>query len=217
MTKVIKVAIVSRAELDFSSREENMALERVAERFCPCESLRISSIKNRASRLLSLGGLLALSELIESDRAEIVRSDLGKPYFTDSSNGYFSISHSGGLCVAAVYDEEIGIDLERVTEKKEIGRIAERFFSKREKLRFLERGESVDCFFEIWTEKEAYVKYLGGAFSELYSREADGVAFKRVTLEYLGERYLLTLCSKDSFDYEIKTLDQTIRIIKEEK
>ena len=188
----------------------------IAERFGKAESERINSIKNNSARLLSLGGLIALDAVVDKGTCVIKRSEAGKPYFVDDSIGCFSISHSGELSVAACFCDEVGIDIEPVSREKEFARIAKRFFTTRELRRFEEGGADAESFLRIWTEKEAYVKYSGKTFAELYSKDTDGVVFKSVWLLCGGERYIVTICTAKDADIKTVLLNDSVRIIKGE-
>lgn len=82
-------------------------------------------------------------------------SENGKPYFTDLSDKYFSLSHSGGVAVCAISDFSVGIDIQKTGTYKES--IAARFFS-REEQRLV---QDADSFTRIWARKEAAVKAEG--------------------------------------------------------
>ncbi len=91
----------------------------------------------------------------------------GKPSLPDSSLR-FNLSHSGELAMIGVTrDREIGVDVERMRDDKDLLDIAERFFAPRERdaLRALPEDERRDGFFRCWTRKEAYLKALGAGLS----------------------------------------------------
>lgn len=74
----------------------------------------------------------------------------------------FNMSHSGDYVVLAISNHTIGIDVEG--KKKDRLHIAKRFFCEREYEEIVQRDsqdEKERCFLELWTMKEAAVKYLG--------------------------------------------------------
>ena len=91
----------------------------------------------------------------------------GKPYLASDpckSSLKFNISHSGDYVVVALaYGRELGVDVERMRTDFDPDGIAERFFSKRERLNLaaLPASAKHDAFFACWTRKEAYVKARG--------------------------------------------------------
>ena len=80
---------------------------------------------------------------------EILRSPNGKPYLKGNAL-YFSITHTEGLTAIAVSSQEVGLDAER--------RKSRRSDALKARLTSLEREED---FFELWTAKEAYIKFRG--------------------------------------------------------
>ena len=95
----------------------------------------------------------------------------GKPYLYGVPNVYFSRSHSGNLCVCAVYDRPIGVDVQerRAARYSSLGQIARRFFSAEENARLAECFGAArdDLFFDLWAQKESYLKYTGQGLSGL--------------------------------------------------
>jgi 4'-phosphopantetheinyl transferase len=76
----------------------------------------------------------------------------------------FNLSHSHGLALYAfVLQREIGIDVEKIRPEFVTEKIAERFFSARERdgLRRLPSELHSEAFFLCWTRKEAYIKARG--------------------------------------------------------
>ncbi len=93
---------------------------------------------------------------------EIVKGQHGKPYLKEIENFCFNISHSGEISVLALSDSEVGVDAEKI--KKADLRIAKRCFLQNE-AEYILREDSDNRFFEIWTRKEAYLKYKGTGIS----------------------------------------------------
>jgi 4'-phosphopantetheinyl transferase len=98
-------------------------------------------------------------------------SRFGKPGLASAfaqSQLQFNVSHSGDLVlVGLAVGRAIGIDIERIRTDVAVERIAERFFSPRERaaLATLEPSRQIDCFFACWTRKEAYIKAHGEGLS----------------------------------------------------
>lgn len=92
------------------------------------------------------------------------KSKLGKPFVKGFPNFRFSISHSGNLLVVFISDSAVGIDTEKISNPNL--QIATRFFTKNESDYIIsEPSLSAKRFYEIWTCKEAYIKYLGKGLS----------------------------------------------------
>ena len=189
----IKIAIAHQ-DAYLTPQREAEALGLVSLAFGENEIQRIKGISHGNARAASLGGLMALLALVGERGGVICRGENGKPYFKDASFGYFSISHSGAVSVAAHGTCELGVDVELIDKTRDYNRIAKRFFTERELKRFEQGGANAEAFFEVWTEKEAYIKYLGSSFASLCSRDAEGVSFKRFFFERDGGKYIITLC-----------------------
>lgn len=173
--------------------------------FGESERIRLAAIKNSTHKWESLGGLIALRELSEilgiSLPASIARAASGKPYFENGARA-FGISHSRGICAAAIADAshtEIGFDLEVINEKYDRLQIAERFFTTEEKLRFELCEKSPESFFSTWTAKEARAKLDGKGLGALIStKEASGdlpVYVSPLTVSIEGKRVAVAVCS----------------------
>ena len=88
-------------------------------------------------------------------------SEKKKPFLKDSDGIHFNISHSGDWIVCAIAENEVGIDVEKI--RKINLNIARRFFSTKEvgHLFKLPEKAQLDYFFDLWTLKESYLKFLG--------------------------------------------------------
>ena len=92
----------------------------------------------------------------------------GKPMLTFRDGRpqplHVSVSHGGGLAVAAVCDHgPIGVDVEHVDSRRQLLAIARRFFAEEEHAH-LERcslDERTALFHQWWTRKEAVLKATG--------------------------------------------------------
>jgi len=92
----------------------------------------------------------------------------GKPSLDGPFHLRFNVSHTEDLALLAfVRTREIGVDVEKITAATEARKLAERFFSVRERgvLENLSGEELHTAFFRCWTRKEAYVKARGEGLS----------------------------------------------------
>jgi 4'-phosphopantetheinyl transferase len=91
----------------------------------------------------------------------------GKPALADDrglSPLGFNLSHSHELALCAVaLGREVGVDVERERTVANLSQIAERFFSRSERLALhaLPPTDQTRAFFTCWTRKEAYIKARG--------------------------------------------------------
>ncbi|MBS1518085.1 MAG: 4'-phosphopantetheinyl transferase superfamily protein [Bacteroidetes bacterium] len=94
-------------------------------------------------------------------------SDKGKP-FLKNSEIFFNLSHSGERCVIAVSRaENLGIDIERIREVKDLLNISAKYFSETEFDLIKKSPPKIrtELFFRIWTLKEAFIKATGEGLS----------------------------------------------------
>lgn len=81
-----------------------------------------------------------------------------------NSGLHFSLSHSADHSLIAVsYDNEIGIDIEKVSAFPDLPEVAVSILSNTERSIFngLDESDKLKAFFRIWTQKEAYLKGRG--------------------------------------------------------
>lgn len=130
----------------------------------------------------------------------------GKPLLKNYKNFHFNISHTHNAIAVAITDSPVGIDLEKV---KEVDlKIAKRFFTERE-IDYIICGDNLaKRFFEVWTKKEAYIKYVGKGLSiPLKSFSVLDIAEKIVTTEKDG--YIISVCANNiNPNYKIFGIDE---------
>ncbi len=83
----------------------------------------------------------------------------GKPYLVTAPDIHFSISHSGGMAMCALHGEPVGADIEKA---RLVGKgVPERVMSEAEYRLYRDAEDRQTLFFQIWTLKEAFIKYSG--------------------------------------------------------
>ena len=125
----------------------------------------VNRVRFDDSKLLTLYSALlaryAICELtrLDNDLLTFSKSEHGKPFLSDYENIDFNISHTKGMILCSVTDTgKVGVDVERIRPLKY--NIMKRCFHTDE-ISFVESNNDDKHFFEIWTKKEAYTKYLG--------------------------------------------------------
>ncbi len=117
-------------------------------------------------------------------KSKIVKNEHGKPYL-ENNELYFNISHSGDYCVIVISDNEIGVDIQKLSYKP---KVAKRFYNKKEQ----ELATNEVEFTKIWTIKEAYVKKLGIGLS--YGLEnVDTTSIDNVEV-IIKDDYVIAIC-----------------------
>ena len=136
----------------------------------------------------------------------ILYGDKGKPYFKNSPDLHFSISHSGDYWVCALSCERIGIDLQEIRDSSYLP-LAKRFFHPDEYAYLSSFGTALEEeFFNIWASKESYVKYTGTGISENFSTFSvlePAKLFVSFNLIPFKPGYKLCLCSKNALPFEL--------------
>lgn len=112
-------------------------------------------------------------------------NEYGKPYI--SGGPEFSISHCKHGIAVAVDERPIGIDIESIRKADEA--LVERTMNEAER----EQIHSDADFIRLWTQKEAYLKYVGtGIVNDLHHvlDKTEGVTIKTT----IKEKYIYTIC-----------------------
>lgn len=131
--------------------------------------------RERDKRLsLGAGAVLDLalaSAGLREREARLSWNSHGKPRLADRPELRFNLSHSGRFAVCALSDREVGVDVEEAREAGEA--LFRRVCTQRElaAMEGLEPERRQDRFFQLWTAKESFLKYLGTGLS----RPAKGV------------------------------------------
>lgn len=106
----------------------------------------------------------------------------GKPHLKNNSF-YFNISNSDNVTVCAISNNEIGVDIEKITYRH---RVLNKVFTDDEKCLVKTR----DDFTRIWVKKECYVKYLGIGLSygliNVDTTKIKGFRIKKYKNFYIG-------------------------------
>lgn len=170
----------------------------------PCSKRqKIGTYRDDIDKKLSLfSDLLVRSyvcNLLHIDNSELAfaQNPYGKPMLLNYPFVKYNISHTRNAIIIAFSDDEIGVDIERI-RSYDLG-IARRFFSQNEYSYILDNN-SHNRFVEIWTRKEAYVKWLGkGLYISLSSFDVfDTEISKGITTFYIGD-YVISVCGIKDF------------------
>ncbi len=158
------------------------------------EIARANEKSNMEKRAETLAWLYLLANS-GAQISEIKRDENGKP-FCDAVQ--FNASHSDGLCVLAVGDRPIGVDVERVRPFSAREKFAARYFSESERAEIERAADPAEEFFGIWTKKEAYLKMTGeGLRADISALETADIAAETRALTVRGEKYIISICEQD--------------------
>jgi 4'-phosphopantetheinyl transferase len=161
---------------------------------------KLRKIRSEKDMLLSLYAELivrwrACSILGKCNKDIIInRDEMGKPHLDRHPNFQFNISHTTDALAVIISTGPVGINIEK-TQKIDIG-IAKRFFTESEQ-RYIHNATDYDrAFFEVWTQKEAYIKWVGKGLSiplTSFSVFDDKISKKLTTKEY--GMHIISCCS----------------------
>ncbi len=161
----------------------------------PCSSEQRETSKAQIRELL--GSLGYDPELLK-------KNDKGRPVLL-SEDADVSISHTSGMCAAAVLTEKdvdgsftfklpmsgntIGIDIEQIPDQPDVKRY------RRIAKRFLGTDNIDDAFefFRLWTRKEAYGKMVGDGF---FSKEGIPCHISTYTVKTDNRSFILSISVK---------------------
>lgn len=193
---------------DISGAEEGL-FRALFEKATPERKNRAARFRGRedALRCVTADGLLRYA--LGTDRYRVEQASGGKPFLPERPDVHFNISHSGRWVVMAYGKSPVGVDVEQIRPDTDIQKLAGRFFAPEEEayVRAVP-WESRDRFFEVWTGKESYLKYLGtGLKADLRSFSVQspqtGVRFLR---QKLSDGSWLTLCTEEA-DMEVTVME----------
>lgn len=102
---------------------------------------------------------------VENTALTLAFSEQGKPFFKNYETFFFNWSHTRDALVIAVSDAVVGVDVERLPLRHDAQRLARRFFTAHEAAAVSAAQDPDARFAELWTRKEAYLKYTGTGLS----------------------------------------------------
>lgn len=152
-----------------------------------------------------------LSEYLGCAESDIVieENGHGKPLVT-SHPVHVSISHSGRVFAMAITKDNIGIDIERHKPRKNMTTMIEEYFHPEEARYYATLPtdeERLAFFYDLWTKKEAYAKYLGLGLGYKFSADnfvEDDKNISTTTFTHNDVIYSLSVTSDNIPAIEIK-------------
>ena len=184
---------------EIEESQRSVLFDKLMSMVSPEKRKRVSKLKFPIDQLLTLCSE-ALVRFLDCEHHNIYNSDIkfseneyGKPYLEDYPDFHFNISHTRDALAVAIADNDIGVDIEHI--KKADVKIADRFFALPEKEFVMQSADKNKAFYQIWTRKEAYIKYLGRGLSVplTYFNVLDKeISQKTQTFERRG--YILSVC-----------------------
>lgn len=138
-----------------------MSMQRMTELWI-CRHKGLSSEQERAQARKLLKNVLAKRIPHCPEQLLFEYGKYGKPYLKNAAL-HFSLSYTQGAYILALSDGEIGADIEQLRAAKP--NVASRCFTDAENCYLHQDMNLFDKrFYELWTQKEAYLKYTGEGF-----------------------------------------------------
>lgn len=154
---------------------------------------KIDAKKNEKSKKQSILGYTLLRkgiyEIYQKKELKITFNENGKP---ECDFCFFSISHSENMVVCVIFDQPIGIDVQKISSIKQ--REKYKFFTAKESVYVNQNPDVLNKkFIEIFSKKEAVIKMLGLSFSDSKSIDTFSDEFNFKT-EIIDE-YFVAICT----------------------
>lgn len=124
------------------------------------------TITDKAAVVFREAGRYAQTYGLRPPRGGLAAGPHGKPYFSGGGPG-FSISHSGGYWVCALYDGPVGVDVQH-HQRCAARSIARRHFHPDE-YAWLE-AVGFSRFYDLWAARESYVKFTGSGIDDDFGK-----------------------------------------------
>jgi 4'-phosphopantetheinyl transferase len=156
---------------------EDIDLKKATESLSSIESIRANQFKFEEDKNRFTAAHFFLRKTLsnycgtEPGKIEITQEKNQKPILKKDCNPdkiYFNLSYRENFSLLAISNIEcIGIDIERHRHIENIDDFSDNFFSKKERafMNDLSSEEKQQCFFKLWTRKEAYIKAIGKGLS----------------------------------------------------
>lgn len=134
---------------------------------------------------------------LHNNEISFEKNSFGKPYLSENAEFHFNISHTRNAVAIGISSNPIGVDIEKM--KCADLKIAERFFCSNE-LEYILSNKQDRYFYEIWTKKEAYIKWDGRGLSiPLDSFDVTESTIDKILHTFTLHDYIISICSRQDF------------------
>ena len=167
------------------------------------------SIKDLTSLLAKIIVKKVAAKTLNANISDITidYGDFGKPFLRNYPNFHFNITHSKNVVAVAFSNSPVGIDVEKISTKKE--KVAKRYFSLKEN-EYINQSANPDfAFYEIWTKKEAYFKRNGTGINADFSKIS--VLSEQIAKQihtFQNNSFVISLCGEDVENFELNIINE---------
>ena len=107
--------------------------------------------------------MLLESRSLSNTEIRFITQSHGKPIWPGEPGVHFNTSHAGDWIACVVDEQPVGIDVEQVGPIDLS--LSGNFFSEVEHVDIINHENPVERFFDYWTLKESYIKFVGTGLS----------------------------------------------------
>lgn len=134
----------------------------------------------------------------KDDFRHISKTQNGKPI---SSRYFFSLSHTKEIVSVAIFNENIGLDIEKIDNTKKIKNINNLIIHEDEKI-----NQNIEEITKIWVKKEAIFKMLGDKKFIPNQINSNNYIVQENSFNYNNEKYCLAVASENLHNIKIINL-----------
>ena len=158
----------------------------------PSRKQKVDKTKNEQSKKIQIVEYYLVKKYLgQKEQKDFLYNKYGKPYILGEK--YFSISHTKTALVIAINDNEIGIDIQEISNVSE--KIIQKVLNESEIQQVQNSTSPSEEFTKLWTKKESYVKYCG---TSIFYKTRDILNFASdVTFHTIKKNnQIITTCTK---------------------
>lgn len=184
----VNIAKITSEQYEFLYQQVSKKRQKKADRFYHFED---------AKRCVMAEAILRAGYYIRYPGKEfpkIEQNQYGKPFFEDTDEEEFNISHSGDWVVVAFSDEPVGVDVELIAEQDDC---LHQFVLTENEYKILCQSKDKNTkFTQYWGSKESFVKCIGkGLVISPDKIEVEKIKEQyRLTSVIFHDQYILSVC-----------------------
>ena len=158
--------------IDINNMKKTFSFEEIYNKVSLYRKNKVDKLKFEDDKWLSLAAEYLLMKGLEELNVDYSKIKIGfvennKPILKNCPQElYFNLSHSGDMAMCIIADSEVGCDIQKMTDKEDYIKIAQRFFHP-EEIQMIENAredEKRELFYRIWALKESFIKATGKGF-----------------------------------------------------
>lgn len=139
---------------------------------------------------------------VDNSELRFDTNEYGKPFLVGTPDFHYNISHTRNAIAVAVSRNPVGIDVEKIREYER--GIVNSFFCQKEKTYIVNDIENESKhFYEVWTKKEAYIKWIGKGLSmPLNSFDVFDDKLSCCLETFEKRNYMISICRTDNIQLD---------------